>query len=153
MCAGNCTEKAHRNSIKTTVDFVVDLRRFELPTPTMRMWCAPSCATSPFHLLGYYSAAGGQCQEKTASISVNQHSSCISAVILITSCQGNSKEGSIHFQRLFLLKTFLSVWGLTKTVNADIICGEILTEYWGLRHCRSSPFPIFSRSGITEQDN
>ena len=27
---------------------LVDLRRFELPTPTMRMWCAPSCATSPF---------------------------------------------------------------------------------------------------------
>ena len=27
---------------------MVDLRRFELPTPTMRMWCAPSCATSPF---------------------------------------------------------------------------------------------------------
>ena len=128
---------------------MVDLRRFELPTPTMRMWCAPSCATSPFHLLGYYSAAGGQCQEKTASISVNPHSSCISAVILITSCQGNSKEGSIHFQGLFLLKTFLSVWGLTKTVNADIICGEIITEYLGLRHCRSSPFPIFSRSGIT----
>ena len=27
---------------------LVDLRRFELPTPTMRMWCAPNCATSPF---------------------------------------------------------------------------------------------------------
>ena len=27
---------------------MVDLRRFELPTPTMRMWCAPSCATSPY---------------------------------------------------------------------------------------------------------
>ena len=44
---------------KTThwvVFFLVDLRRFELPTPTMRMWCAPSCATSPY-LLGYYNAA------------------------------------------------------------------------------------------------
>ncbi len=29
---------------------LVDLRRFELPTPTMRMWCAPSCATSPLIL-------------------------------------------------------------------------------------------------------
>ena len=29
------------------VYYLVDLRRFELPTPTMRMWCAPSCATSP----------------------------------------------------------------------------------------------------------
>ncbi len=28
---------------------MVDLRRFELPTPTMRMWCAPNCATSPEH--------------------------------------------------------------------------------------------------------
>ena len=28
--------------------FLVDLRRFELPTPTMRMWCAPNCATSPY---------------------------------------------------------------------------------------------------------
>ena len=27
---------------------LVDLRRFELPTPTMRMWCAPNCATSPY---------------------------------------------------------------------------------------------------------
>ena len=27
---------------------MVDLRRFELPTPTMRMWCAPNCATSPY---------------------------------------------------------------------------------------------------------
>ena len=25
----------------------MDPRRFELPTPTMRMWCAPSCATGP----------------------------------------------------------------------------------------------------------
>ena len=26
---------------------LVDLRRFELPTPAMRMRCAPNCATSP----------------------------------------------------------------------------------------------------------
>ena len=26
---------------------LVDLKRFELSTPTMRMWCAPNCATSP----------------------------------------------------------------------------------------------------------
>ena len=29
-------------------DFMVDLKGFEPSTPTMRMWCAPSCATSPF---------------------------------------------------------------------------------------------------------
>ena len=29
---------------------LVDSRRFELPTPTMRMWCAPSCATSPYFI-------------------------------------------------------------------------------------------------------
>ena len=27
--------------------FVVDLKGFEPSTPTMRMWCAPNCATSP----------------------------------------------------------------------------------------------------------
>ena len=27
---------------------LVDLKGFEPSTPTMRMWCAPSCATSPF---------------------------------------------------------------------------------------------------------
>lgn len=43
---------------------------------------------------------------------VNQNANCISAVILISACQGNSKEGSIHFQGLFLLKTFLSIWGI-----------------------------------------
>ena len=32
---------------------MVDLRRFELPTPTMRMWCAPSCATSPSNTTNY----------------------------------------------------------------------------------------------------
>ena len=42
---------------------MVDLRRFELPTPTMRMWCAPSCATSPFHLPGYYTLFRCQSQE------------------------------------------------------------------------------------------
>ena len=30
--------------------FLVDLKRFELSTPTMRMWCAPNCATSPCQL-------------------------------------------------------------------------------------------------------
>lgn len=42
---------------------MVDLRRFELPTPTMRMWCAPNCATSPFHLLEHYTLFGCQSQE------------------------------------------------------------------------------------------
>ena len=27
--------------------FLVDPRRFELPTPAMRMRCAPNCATGP----------------------------------------------------------------------------------------------------------
>ena len=43
---------------------------------------------------------------------VNQNANCISAVNLISACQENSKEGSIHFQGLFLLKTFLSIWGI-----------------------------------------
>ena len=30
--------------------FLVDLKGFEPSTPTMRMWCAPSCATSPYLL-------------------------------------------------------------------------------------------------------
>ena len=29
---------------------LVDLKGFEPSTPTMRMWCAPNCATSPFTL-------------------------------------------------------------------------------------------------------
>ena len=28
--------------------FFMDLIGFEPTTPTMRMWCAPNCATSPF---------------------------------------------------------------------------------------------------------
>ncbi len=28
--------------------FFVDLIGFEPTTPTMRMWCAPNCATSPY---------------------------------------------------------------------------------------------------------
>ncbi len=28
---------------------MVDLKGFEPSTPTMRMWCAPNCATSPYH--------------------------------------------------------------------------------------------------------
>ena len=30
---------------------MVDLKGFEPSTPTMRMWCAPNCATSPFDFL------------------------------------------------------------------------------------------------------
>ena len=41
---------------------LVDLRRFELPTPTMRMWCAPNCATSPYHK--NYTAGFSLCQGK-----------------------------------------------------------------------------------------
>ena len=37
-----------RRPPKMVVFFLVDSRRFELPTPAMRMRCAPSCATSPF---------------------------------------------------------------------------------------------------------
>ena len=42
--------ECHTNKKATpwVVFLLVDLRRFELPTPTMRMWCAPSCATSPY---------------------------------------------------------------------------------------------------------
>ena len=42
--------------------FLVDSRRFELPTPTMRMWCAPNCATSPYHK--NYTAGFSLCQGK-----------------------------------------------------------------------------------------
>ena len=39
---------------------LVDLRRFELPTPAMRMRCAPNCATSPlFSLIPENNFAGG----------------------------------------------------------------------------------------------
>ena len=49
--------------------FMVDLRRFELPTPTMRMWCAPSCATSPcLQILPYYSAFCFQSQAKASAV-------------------------------------------------------------------------------------
>ena len=48
---------------------MVDLRRFELPTPTMRMWCAPSCATSPcLQILPYYSAFRFQSQAKASAV-------------------------------------------------------------------------------------
>ena len=45
------SSECHTNKKTHPVGWVfllVDLRRFELPTPTMRMWCAPSCATSPY---------------------------------------------------------------------------------------------------------
>ena len=37
----------NRNPRRSGGFYLVDLKRFELSTPTMRMWCAPSCATSP----------------------------------------------------------------------------------------------------------
>ena len=42
---------AERHTKKEThpfgwISFLVDLRRFELPTPTMRMWCAPGPCVS-----------------------------------------------------------------------------------------------------------
>ncbi len=42
-----------RISLKKTIAFaiaffMVDLKGFEPSTPTMRMWCAPNCATSPY---------------------------------------------------------------------------------------------------------
>ena len=38
---------------------MVDLKGFEPSTPTMRMWCAPNCATSPFDYLEIIAAAIG----------------------------------------------------------------------------------------------
>ena len=78
---------------------------------------------------------------------VNQNANCISAVILIKSCQGNSKKGSIHFQGLFLLKTFLSIWG----IDASGKCGyNMRWNHHGIFGAETlSLFPVFSRSGIT----
>ena len=42
--------------------YLVDLKGFEPSTPTMRMWCAPNCATSPSHDPCYYSAGSWVCQ-------------------------------------------------------------------------------------------
>lgn len=44
-------------------DDVVDLKGFEPSTPTMRMWCAPNCATSP-KLQADYSTFDAVCQAK-----------------------------------------------------------------------------------------
>ena len=38
----------NRQAPKGACRFLVDLKGFEPSTPTMRMWCAPNCATSPF---------------------------------------------------------------------------------------------------------
>ena len=43
--------KKSRRELYKVRDDLVDLIGFEPTTPTMRMWCAPSCATSPFFQL------------------------------------------------------------------------------------------------------
>ena len=51
-----------KHTLPGALRFLVDLKRFELSTPTMRMWCAPNCATSPSHDPCYYSAGSWVCQ-------------------------------------------------------------------------------------------
>lgn len=41
---------------------LVDLKGFEPSTPTMRMWCAPNCATSPCNT-GHYTLIYKPCQD------------------------------------------------------------------------------------------